>query len=117
MKVFVVPFVALIALAMSPVSSLAESELSRNQAVYQESLEKIETGYHTRTEACGEAYARGLAGAIAKAKQSGDLEGLIALKEEEERFLEKKSVPAKPPARVDPVVGGSTEPGKGDADG
>ena len=79
--------------------------LSKYKFVYEQSLQKIEKEYQTQIKPAKDAYYKNLIIILNKAKEKADLKAIVAIKEEEERFLNEKTVPAKSPARLNLFIG------------
>ncbi len=83
----------LLALALSRMAACAESSLPQLKKIYEQQTEKIETDFGRRLEAALAEYGKALVSTESRCKKSGDLKGLLAVREEKERLQTEKKVP------------------------
>ena len=102
MKRLIVSLLALSALSSSVCS--AEEDLAGCKSVYERESSKIETTHEKRLQGILSAYETNLKAIKEQLKKTGDLEGVLACRKEQDRFRKEKSVPQKPPASLPEVI-------------
>ena len=95
---------ALAILASQGFAQAATDPLTKLKASYEAAMLKTEKEYATTKENCRKGYPAALGTKEMLFQRAGNLDGVLAIRKEKERYQKEKAIPRDPPAGTDPQV-------------